>query len=99
MALAAPDRLSGPVEDGFGRAAVDAWRTGSGTSATAPKDQTRPVDAETAFENSDVLPPGSVAVAVILRPAVPPAASVTLKLALPRELVDTVADPRNVSPS
>ena len=47
-----------------------------------------------ALENSEVLPLGSVAVAVMYSPADTAAASVTLKTALPLPLVSTDVEPR-----
>lgn len=53
--------------------------------------------AETSAENSDVLPFGSVAVALIACPAAAPV-TVAVKLALPLLLVATVAKPRKIFP-
>ena len=50
-------------------------------------------------ENSDVLPLGSVAVAVMNRLTISAGETVTLKVALPLALVVVFAAPRNVSPS
>src|SRR3712207_4711013 len=64
------------------------------TSVTAPG-----VVTARQAENSEVLPAGSVAVAVADSPAVVAAASVALIAALPEASVVTSAKPRKVRPS
>ena len=56
------------------------------------------VESVTSCENSDVLPFGSVAVALIARPEARAKLNVAVKLASPEEFVSTETDPRYVCP-
>ena len=61
--------------------------------------ETGPYATTTPLENSDVLPSGSVAVAVITWPADSGVVKVSENVPLPLEFVVTVANPRKVIPT
>src|ERR687887_376346 len=74
--------------------------TGAGPDrAWGPPPWDRGALTRTARENSDVLPPGSVAVAVMYWPAGTAVDGFTVKLAFPAVSVVTVVKPRKRSPS